>query len=180
MKKPWSDSSAKTMVGLKRDVAYKNILYFLEKKEKLKVHGLEVAISAVETKINKKDFRDFFRFWKKQKGVFIVQSAELIDRMGGEYDGNIGELGPMTQKNNWLSPCRYLWGPLMVYHDGKVGICCKDNDKRELIIGDLTRQTVEEVSTGEALKRLRECHLSGKRKSHPVCGKCYLNSVWLR
>jgi MoaA/NifB/PqqE/SkfB family radical SAM enzyme len=177
-----ADVYEKTMVGLKRDVTYKNILYFLKKKEELKADNLEVTISAVETNINKKDFRDFFHFWKKQKGVSTVQSGELIDRMGREkeYDGKIGKLGPTSKKENWLSPCRYLWGPLMVYYDGKVGICCKDNDKRELIIGNLTKQTVAEVSTGEALENLRQRHLAEKRTEHPICGKCYLNSIWLR
>jgi hypothetical protein len=170
----------KTMVGLNREVTYKNILYFLEQKERLKADDMTVTITAVETKINKKDYEKFFRFWKKQKGVFEVLSAELIDRMGKEYDGKIGKLGPMTKKNNWLSPCRLLWGPLNVYYDGKVGPCCKDNDKRELIIGDLTKQTVREVSTGEVLNNLREFHLAGRRGDHPVCGKCFLNSIWLR
>jgi hypothetical protein len=86
----------------------------------------------------------------------------------------------MTKKTNWLSPCRMLWGPLNVYYDGKVGPCCKDNDKRQLIIGDLTKQTIREISTGEALNNLRKLHLSGKRSSHPICGKCYLNSIWIR
>jgi len=170
----------KTMVSLDRNATYKNILYFLEQKEKLEADDVLVTVTAVETKLNKKDYKNFFRFWKKQKGVFEVLSAELMDRMGAEYDGEIGKLGQMTKKTNWLSPCRMLWGPLNVYYDGKVGPCCKDNDKRELIIGDLTKQTVREVSTGEALNNLRECHLAGKRTEHPVCGKCFLNSIWLR
>lgn len=170
----------KTMVGLKRDITYKNILYFLEQKKKLRANDPIVTITAVETKLNKKDYKDFFRFWKKQEGVSDVLSAELMDRMGAEYDGKIGKLGQMNKKNNWLSPCRMLWGPLNVYYDGKVGACCKDNDKRELIIGDLTKQTLKEISTGTALCNLRECHLAGNRKKHPVCGKCFLNSIWLR
>lgn len=170
----------KTMIGLKRDATYKNILYFLKQKGRLQINNLVVTVSAVETKINEDDYKKFFRFWKKQKGVSEVLSAELMDRMGAEYDGEIGKLGQMTKKANWLSPCRLLWGPLNVYHDGKVGPCCKDNDKRELIIGDLAKQTVREISTGEALKNLRECHLAGKRKEHPACGKCFLNSIWLR
>lgn len=169
----------KTMVGLDRDVTYKNILYFLEQKRRLEAGDMVVTITAVETKLNKNDFRKFLRFWKKQKGVSNVLSAELMDRMGTEYDGKIGKLGPMTKKENWLSPCKMLWGPLNVYFDGKVGPCCKDNDKRELIIGDLTKQTVREISTGDVLNDLREFHLAGKRKEHLVCGKCFLNSIWL-
>lgn len=168
----------KTMIGLKRDVTYGNVLHFLREKEKRAAVDLIVTISAVMTKINKKDFKDFFKFWKKQKGIYMILPVELVDRMGKEYDGRIGKLGPMTKKTNWLSPCRALWGSLMVYYDGKVGPCCVESDKRNLIVGDVTKQTIGEISTGKALSNLRECHLAGKRKDHPVCGKCYLGSVW--
>lgn len=169
----------KTMVGLKRDVTYKNVLYFLEQKEKLKLNDLSVHISAVRTKLNKKDFKNFFKFWKAQKGVSLVWSLELMDRMGAEYDGKLGRLGSMDNARNWLSPCKLLWGPLSIYFDGRVSPCCKDDDKRELIIGDLSKQTLKEILEGEALRNLRNLHLSDKRKHHPVCGKCYLCSVWV-
>jgi MoaA/NifB/PqqE/SkfB family radical SAM enzyme len=168
----------KTMVGLKRDVTYKNVLHFLEEKERRKADDLTITISAVLTKINKKDFKEFFRFWRKQKGIYMILPVELVDRMGEKYDGHIGKLGPMTKKDNWLSPCRSVWGPLMVYCDGTVGPCCVESDKRKLIVGDATKQTIREISIGEELKKLRQCHLSDKRKNHPICGKCYLNSVW--
>jgi len=168
----------KTMVGLKRDVAYENVLHFLREKEKRVADDLVVTISAVMTKINKKDLNDFFRFWRKQKGVYMILPIELVDRMGKEYSCEIGKLGPMSKKNIWLSPCRSLWGSLMVYYDGRVGPCCVESDKRNLIVGDATKQTIGEISTGKALCNLRECHISGKRKDHPICGKCYLRSIW--
>ena len=167
-----------TMVGLKRDVAYRNMLYFLEQKEKHQTNDLAVVVSAVRTKLNKKDLKDFYNFWKKQKGVTTIFAIDLMDRIGKDYEGELGELGAMDSKSNWLSPCRYVWEALRVYYDGKVSSCCKEDDERKFIIGDLTRQTIKEVLSGEALKNLRECHLSGKRKDHPVCGKCYLNSIW--
>lgn len=167
-----------TMVGLNRDTTYKNVLYFLDRKEKLKLNNLDVHISAVRTNLNKKDFKKFFNFWKNQKGITIVWSLELVDRMGDAYDGKLGRLGSMSQEHNWLSPCKYMRGPLSVYFDGRVSPCCIDNDKRRLIVGDLSSQTLDEVLNGKALNDLRNIHLSGKRSDHPVCGKCYLNSIW--
>jgi len=169
----------KTMIGLKRDVAYKNILYFLRQKEKRQVKDLTVIITAVRTDLNKKDLKNFYRFWKKQKGITTIFPIELMDRMGEDYDGKLGELGAMDSKFSWLSPCRYLWESLRIYYDGRVSSCCKDDDKRELIIGDIAKQTLREIINGDKLKKLRQCHLSGNRKNHPICGKCYLNSIWL-
>ncbi|MBA4318826.1 MAG: hypothetical protein C0412_10535, partial [Flavobacterium sp.] len=168
----------KTMVGLKRDVAYKNIAYFLEQKEKLKKNDLAVSISAVKTDLNKKDLKDLFRFWKKQKGVSMLLPIDLMDRMGEKYKEEIGKLGTLDNKKNWLAPCRFLWDPLMIYYDGRVSPCCKDNDRRELIVGDANKKTIKEILEGEALKSIRELHLSDNRKNHPVCKNCHLNSIW--
>jgi MoaA/NifB/PqqE/SkfB family radical SAM enzyme len=169
----------KTMVGLKRDVAYKNILYFLKQKEKLQADELAVVITAVRTKLNRKDLKNFYNFWRKKKGISSILPIELMDRMGKDYEGELGELGAMDNKSNWLSPCKYVWEAARVYYDGRVSTCCKEDDERKFIIGDLNRQTLREVLDGETLKNLRQCHIAGKRKSHPVCGKCYLNSIWL-
>ncbi len=168
----------KTMVGLKRDNTYKNVLYFLQQKEKLKMDNLQLNISAVKTDMNKEDIQDLFRFWKKQKGVSLLLPIDLMDRMGEDYQGEIGELGVLNNAQNWLAPCRYLWDPLMVYYDGRVSPCCKDNDKRGLIVGDISWGTLQEVLDGEPLGRIRELHLQDKRQNHPVCKKCHLNSVW--
>ncbi len=169
----------KTMVGLKRDIAYKNILYFLKQKEKHQAKDLVAIVTAVRTDLNQKDLKRFYRFWKKQKGISTIFPIELMDRMGEDYDGGLGKLGAMNNKSGWLSPCRYLWESLRIYYDGRVSSCCKDDDKRQLIIGDLTKQTLKDIVNGEKLRNLRECHLLDNRKNHPVCGKCYLNSIWL-
>ena len=168
----------KTMVGLKRDTTYKNVLYFLEQMKKRKIRDLEVVITAVRTKLNKKDLKNFYRFWRKQAGVSTIIPIELMDRMGKEYEGELGELGAMDNRHNWLAPCKYVWEALRVYYYGKVSACCKEDDERKFLIGDLTKQTLKEILDGEQLKNLRQCHLSGNRSKHPVCGKCYLNSIW--
>lgn len=167
-----------TMIGLKRDITYKNILYFLEQIEKRKISGLDIVITAVRTKLNKSDLKNFYRFWRKQKGVSSIIPIELMDRMGKEYEGELGELGAMNNKQNWLVPCKYVWESLRVYYDGKVSTCCKEDDERKFLIGDLTKQTLKEILDGDPLKKLRQCHLSGNRWKHPTCGKCYLNSIW--
>ena len=140
--------------------------------------NLQLNISAVKTDMNKEDIQDLFRFWKKQKGVSLLLPIDLMDRMGEDYQGEIGELGVLNNAQNWLAPCRYLWDPLMVYYDGRVSPCCKDNDKRGLIVGDISWGTLQEVLDGEPLGRIRELHLQDKRQNHPVCKKCHLNSVW--
>lgn len=169
----------KMMVGLNRNVSYKNILYFLKMKEKFKKNKIIVNISTVKNKINEKDFNSFFKFWSQQSGVHQIMPIELRRLMGdAEYNGNLGPLGPMNQKTNWLSPCKGIWNTIVVYYDGKVTVCCDDLDLRRLIIGDFNKQTFKQIVSGSELKNLKKMHLCNQRSKHPVCGKCYRNSIW--
>lgn len=154
----------KMMIGLKRNVSYKNILYFLKMKEKLKPEII-VNISTVKNKINEKDFSSFFKYWSKQKGVHQVMPIELRRLMGDEeYNGDLGSLGPMNQKSNWLSPCKQIWSSIVVYYDGKVTVCCDDLDLRRLIVGDFTKQSFKQIVSSNELKKLKKYTYVTKEK----------------
>ena len=170
----------RVMVGLKKDITYKNINYFLKQKQKHKRNDLVVNMSYVLNKYNEIEFKEYFQYWSGKKGVTTVMPVELIDRMGENYNGEIGQLGPMQKKGNWLSPCGQLWDQIVVYYDGKVGPCCDDNDLRKLIVGDLNKERLEDVFKGSKLRALRQLHINNKRCNHPVCGGCYHNTIWLR
>jgi MoaA/NifB/PqqE/SkfB family radical SAM enzyme len=167
-----------TMVGLTRDVTYKNILGFLDLKMQHGGHYPSVAISSVKTNRNKADIQKFVSFWKKQKGVNQIIIADLWDRTGGSELDKIGSLGPMHSNINWCEPCIQVFGQLYVYFDGRVSPCCDNADLRGLIVGDLNKQTLTEVVNGPALSKLRALHLSDRRKDHPVCGKCGHQRSW--
>lgn len=166
------------MVGLKKDIVYKNIIDFLSLKEIFSKHDLYVSISTVKVNLNKKDMKDFVKFWQKQKGVDAIITADLWDRVGTQTIKNIGTLGKMHKKNIWCSPCRQLWGSIYIYYDGRVAPCCDDGDKRKLIIGNVNSQNLLEIFNGESLKNLRKLHLENKRHLHPICGTCFHESNW--
>ena len=166
------------MVGLKRDVAYKNIIDFLSLKEIFHQHDLYVSISTVKLHLNKKDMNDFVKFWQKQKGVDAIITADLWDRVGTQSVENIGVLGKIHKKNIWCSPCKQLWGNVYIYYDGRVAPCCDDGDKRKLIVGDVNSQNLLEIFNGKPLENLRKLHLENKRHLHPVCGACFHESNW--
>ena len=86
----------KTMVGLKRDTAYKNILHFLKRKEELKMDNLLVNISTVLTRLNKKDLKDFFA----SKGMTVGETRSLIYKMLDNLDGYQDESKPLMQDRN--------------------------------------------------------------------------------
>jgi MoaA/NifB/PqqE/SkfB family radical SAM enzyme len=167
------------MVGLKRDNAYNNILNFLQLKNSLKQKNLIVGVLTVKTNINKKDMRRFCKYWLNQKGINYVITADLGDRTGDRDVNEIGPLGLMHRKDRRLMPCKKLWGVLYIYFDGRVAPCPDNDDKRQLIVGDVNKQTLREIYSGDILRNLRNLHLSNKREVHNVCGKCCHNLPWL-
>lgn len=166
------------MVGLKRDVTYKNIRDFLSLKEMFHRNDLDVSISTVKLHLNKKDMKDFVKFWQKQKGVNAIITADLWDRVGSQSLKNIGVLGKMHKKNIWCSPCKQLWGSIYIYYDGRVAPCCDDGDERKLIVGNANSQNLLEIFNGKPMENLRKLHLENKRRLHPVCGACFHESNW--
>lgn len=167
------------MVDLKRDITYKNIIDFLHLKENYKQRDLVVSISTVKLPLNKEEMVEFIKFWQRQMGVDRVVTGDLWDRLGEENVNKIGEAGKLHKHKMWPTPCKQLWGCLYIYFDGRVSPCCDDNDLRQLIIGDVNKQNLKQVFTGEYIENLRKQHLENKRSSHPICEKCFHESVWL-
>lgn len=58
-------------------------------------------------------------------------------------------------KNPPSGVCTFPWYALVVYWDGRVGPCPQDFFARQ-IVGDLTRNTLEEIWNGSPLQELRE------------------------
>jgi radical SAM protein with 4Fe4S-binding SPASM domain len=70
-------------------------------------------------------------------------------------------------------PCRLLYKGLMVYSNGKVGACsCRDFEaSSELILGNITEQTIGDMWHGEKLSRIRTAWRT--RNSVPeICRSC--------
>lgn len=169
----------KIMVGLKRDTTYQNILNFLRLKERYERDNLIVSISTVKLNLNREDKGKFIKFWREQRGVNYIITANLWNRIGDKDVNVIANFGKIPTKDIWLTPCKQLWGCVYIYFDGKVAPCCGDNDLRKLIVGDINRQTLQEIYTGKTIEKLRKLHLEDRRDHHETCGKCFHNSVWI-
>ncbi len=63
-------------------------------------------------------------------------------------------------------------GEPYVHVSGEVSVCCFDND-RKLVIGDLRKQSLEDILQGEKLRRIQEIHESGQFDSSDlICKNC--------
>jgi MoaA/NifB/PqqE/SkfB family radical SAM enzyme len=70
------------------------------------------------------------------------------------------------------SPCPALWQYPTIHWDGRVTLCCKDNEL-DLTVGDLNENSFQEVwNTGETITRYRQWMLEGKFHLLPECAHC--------
>jgi hypothetical protein len=84
---------------------------------------------------------------------FLVVSRRLMDRAGYLDVGNSASLRGRRLggcENSGSRPLQHLH----VTPHGKCVLCCEDYDER-YVVGDLSRQTLEEVLTSEEFERLR-------------------------
>jgi radical SAM protein with 4Fe4S-binding SPASM domain len=81
------------------------------------------------------------------------------------------EVGIYGQKIKEVDVCPYIFYSLSINSNGKVSLCFLDWS-REMIIGDLKKQSFMDVWRGNELLAYRKMHLRKQRKDHKVCAAC--------
>ena len=107
---------------------------------------------------------EFVRRWKGRKVV-----AELRDMHN--YGGHIKESYVKKVKRY---PCYHLWLAPAVHWNGDMTICCVDYERKTLL-GNVSKNTINEMWTGEKIRKYRKLHLQGKYDEIPLCKDC---DVW--
>lgn len=113
-----------------------------------------------------------YRYVKKHSQEFQDIEIEINRRFSGEILATrAGNAPNKPQKNNHLvSPCIYPFTDLIVFPDGKVGICC--NDCLETTdFGDVRHEKLVDIWNGDKFVELREAMRKG-RDQYPFCVEC--------
>lgn len=101
-------------------------------------------------------------FWKPH-----VDQVALTDYIPWE---NAYEMAP----NDHADPCSDLWRRMFVWWDGRINPCDVDY-KSTLSVGRFPDRSISDTWTGEAYNRLREHHMSSRRRDLTPCRSCSLN-----
>lgn len=67
--------------------------------------------------------------------------------------------------------CPYIFYSISVNSDLKVSACFVDW-RRDLIVGDLSTDSLADIWSGAKLNTHRKSHLEGRRRKHATCGQC--------
>lgn len=171
----------KIRVGLKFDEVINNVLGLIE----LRNSGnfdTRIRIRITQMDCNANEIEDFRKFFKDnfKEGDSVYSKNLNTFFMEGELKDDVKQFtGFSKYKSDEFIypklPCYTLWNTMIILSDGRVGLCCVDMG-RNVILGDLRKNTIKEVWQGESYKKIREIHLKDGRGAMKECTNC---ATWI-
>lgn len=120
-----------------------------------------------------KSHKEIYRHVKKHNDRFKNVRIVINRRYRKEILATRAGTAPnKPKKNNSIdTPCIYPFLDLLIFPDGKVGMCC--NDCKEITdFGDITQNSLSEIWNNSKFQKLREAMSGGYRSSYPFCKEC--------
>jgi len=121
-------------------------------------------------------FRDYF------SGVADELMIEPVMNWNDPTEGNLAGL-PQEQLlqtpyfANKKRACPFPFYTVVIHSDLQVSVCCVDWSK-QLVIGNLSTQSLRDIWQGDALREIQERHLAGRRDTLDGCRTCtYLHTA---
>jgi len=159
---------------LKFDVVRENILNLIETKKRMKKTNPIINLVLVELEENKKEIKKFYSEWKgKVEGINIINMRNWANSMEKEGTKESFHFNKKMKRK----PCALVWQEMVVDWDGNV-VLCNNDWNHSAVLGNLKKQTIEEIWKGDKLKKIREAHIKGEFWKVPLCSDCNKKSVW--
>ena len=145
--------------GLKFEKTKAAIEQLFESRANLKTK-IRIELYFLYLEENKHEKDEFLRLYEHRADLVSVwKPHNWID--GRDY---------RIMDDNKKSCGRPMTGPLQIQWNGLVVPCCYDYDST-MVLGDLTRQSIEEILTGEPYAKLRKAHIDGNFLGYS-CNQC--------
>tara|TARA_B110000971_G_scaffold215715_1_gene249633 strand:- start:1176 stop:2105 length:930 start_codon:yes stop_codon:yes gene_type:complete len=144
------------------DLALGRINKLLELKKKLNSNYPKTGVYFVRQELNKHQTQDFIDYWENRVDEVNVWEAhnwtDVLDLRSKNY----------KRKKTCGRPQS---GPLQIRYDGKISACCFDFNS-ELITGDLSKQSLNEIDNNIENIALKKAHTTGDLSSYSMCDNC--------
>ena len=148
----------------------KNILRFIKLRDKKNVGLPLVRTSFVALKENKEEIDIFIKKW-----LPIVDHVDIQKNVVPFFE--LDEMKKLEEEtkddNDKKYACHEPWGQVSIYSDGTVAPCCTTFG-RNLPIGNIHEQTLEEIWNGNKMIEIRESFKNNK--PNLVCKTCINHS----
>lgn len=131
---------------------------------------VKIVDAAVETPEKQK------RFYQLFEGICDRIYIDHVTPIWAGWDEinerfEIEKIGSHNQQWQNVKVCPYPFYNLCVTPDGIANVCCADW-KRELSMGDLTKQSLTEIWAGKSLRRFWLDMLAGHKDQYSICRTC--------
>lgn len=159
-----------------------NIEYLLEKLKEIDSKITTSVCFILQGENAKEKSQKFLNYWiKKVNKVKFHQLTEYELRneiLCSKHEESFRD----QQKERYT--CSIPWNVLFVLPDSRVTFCCNsmaeyatstcgcDNTKHKAYIGDLSRETLEQIWTGKNMKKLRQELMANKFEMFDICKRC--------
>lgn len=162
----------KNRVGGRFEKVYKN-MKMLAEKARAKHHSIRLQWQIIALRNNEHEIPKAKQMAKELGMKFIVKSLAVTDP-------ELVPLSPDYQRPMRIKPCLSIYRSIFVYWSGQVVVCCYDLTG-ENVVGDLSKNTLEEIWEGPAYVELRRRIDNAYRdpENEPnMCKSCLEWSHW--
>ncbi len=169
----------KLRVGGDFKKAVKNVNDFLDIKIKKKAFYLRSRVSFVVQEENQHEKKDFYDFWKGQKGINMITFQNIIDVSAFERPDEDCDLTEqeLEEKFRDTKPfyCTQPWDCNVIDVEGNVVPCGQPvrEHTKDFILGNLNNgDTIESCVNGEKMQALKSLHKKGEWYKNSMCRLC--------
>ncbi len=150
----------KYRVGSRFEQIMRNVIRFLELKYE-QDHKINTKVNMTVQDDMKDDIDTYIDFWIDKVDEVLISPCRPIGlRNNVLFDRGVKRV-----------PCYMLYEMMVIYWDGKTGLCCEDwfNDGN---MGDVSSSDLKEIWQGDKFLQARRLHEHGQFLRLPLCGDC--------
>jgi radical SAM protein with 4Fe4S-binding SPASM domain len=155
-------------IGADYDKVFENIKRFMAIRQEMNSIHPFTRVSMVLMKETEGVWEDFQAMFSPV--VDAVAYVDYLDHAGQHNPERT--LVPLGSRKSRFC-CPQLWQRMFVHPDGVVTPCCIDS-ARDLEMGNVKQQSIEEIWLGERYQSLRELHAAGRFEESATCARCPL------
>ncbi len=157
-------------VGAKYENVKRNILDFIELRNRMNSQLPIVRISCVELSVNEKEIDEYVDFWKSIVDYVSIQRYRPHEFTEDRKRASLGS-GEKLIKN---ARCSEPWNRLYIRGNGDVMPCC--NPGYASVVGNVTQQSLKEIWNSTYMKKMRKALKEGNIEQFPKCKKCMMEN----
>jgi radical SAM protein with 4Fe4S-binding SPASM domain len=140
------------------------------RKSPLKIHAkiVDVGLSAEQKKTFMDDFRPISDMTTIDTLMGWSNTGAADMMLGTNPDKAIDSTTPL-KRDRMVCPSPFK--TMAINFNGEVSVCCVDWS-HETVVGDVSKENLVAVWTGEPMRQFRLTHLRGERRTLNACAKC--------